>query len=203
MPPAWRSCRGSSATTKCSVRPRSITRSVTVRSTNGYVFPRRTGRIDRRALPMGARLRLKASVNLRVPGGAQKIFRAMKRHGLIVADNGSDMYISGTFDTRWNNGVLNPAFSGLSASDFEVVQLGWQPQAGSPPADRQPRLPVGMLVTGTAISWQFVPLRLSFLNLDGSAGGGMPHEIGGRRLDERRARRCSQSSMPRAISRFT
>ena len=39
----------------------------------------------------------------------QKIFRAMKKYGLIVADNGSDMYISGTFDTRWNNDVLNPA----------------------------------------------------------------------------------------------
>src|SRR4029077_15354710 len=41
--------------------------------------------------------------------------------------NGSDMYITGTFDTRWNNDILNPAFSLLSASDFEVVQLGWKP----------------------------------------------------------------------------
>ena len=45
----------------------------------------------------------------------QKIFRAMQRYGLIVADNGSDMYISGTYDTRWNNDVLNPAFDGLTA----------------------------------------------------------------------------------------
>ena len=57
----------------------------------------------------------------------QKIFRAMQKYGLIVADNGSDMYITGTFDTRWNNDILNPAFSLLSASDFEVVQLGWKP----------------------------------------------------------------------------
>ena len=49
----------------------------------------------------------------------------MKRYGLIVADNGSDMYISGTFDTRWNNGVLNPAFRSLTADDFDVVELGW------------------------------------------------------------------------------
>jgi len=56
----------------------------------------------------------------------------MQRHGLIVADNGSDMYISGTFDVRWNNGVLNPAFSTLSASDFEVVQLGWRPAVAPP-----------------------------------------------------------------------
>ena len=57
----------------------------------------------------------------------QKIFRAMQKYGLIVADNGSDMYITGTFDTRWNNGMLNPAFALLSASDFEVVKLGWTP----------------------------------------------------------------------------
>jgi hypothetical protein len=37
------------------------------------------------------------------------------------------MYISGTYDTRWDNGVLNPAFSALKASDFEVVQRGWAP----------------------------------------------------------------------------
>src|SRR5207245_260682 len=49
----------------------------------------------------------------------------------IVADNGSDMYITGTFDTRWNNDILNPAFSLLSASDFEVIQLGWTPPSGS------------------------------------------------------------------------
>lgn len=82
---------------------------------------------------MGARLRLKASVNGLDPvlrssdPNLQKIFRAMQRHGLIVADNGSDLYVTGTFDTRWNNDVLNPAFAKLTASDFEVVQLGWNP----------------------------------------------------------------------------
>jgi hypothetical protein len=108
---------------------------VTVRASNGYVYPasHRAGS-NSQALPMGARLRLKASVDLtRFPADAQKIFRAMKKYGLIVADNGSDMYISGTYDTRWNNDVLNPAFSGLSASDFEVVQLGWHP-SGPPPS---------------------------------------------------------------------
>jgi hypothetical protein len=106
---------------------------VTVRSTNGYVYPgsHRAGSTAG-ALPMGARLRLKSTVNLSsFPAEAQKIFRAMQRYGLIVADNGSDMYISGTFDTRWNNGVLNPAFSGLNASNFEVVELGWRPAGGS------------------------------------------------------------------------
>ena len=44
-----------------------------------------------------------------------------------MADNGSDLYVSGVYDTRWDNGVLNPAFHGLKASDFEVVQLAWKP----------------------------------------------------------------------------
>ena len=65
----------------------------------------------------------------------QKIFRAMQRYGLIVADNGSDMYISGTFDTRWDNGILNPAFGALTASDFEVITRGWQPTGPNPPTN--------------------------------------------------------------------
>ncbi len=105
---------------------------VTVRRTNGYVFPasHRAGDTSG-ALPMGARLRLKASVDLtRFPEPARRIFQAMKTYGLIVADNGSDLYVSGTYDPRWDNDVLNPAFSALHASDFEVVALGWQPSPG-------------------------------------------------------------------------
>ncbi len=45
-----------------------------------------------------------------------RIFRAMQPNGSIVADNGSDMYINGRFDTRWDNRVLNPAFRSLSAT---------------------------------------------------------------------------------------
>ena len=40
------------------------------------------------------------------------------------------MYISGTMDARWNNDELNPAFSSLTADDFEVIQLGWRGQSG-------------------------------------------------------------------------
>ena len=108
---------------------------VTVRATNGYVYPasHRAGSTTG-ALPMGARLRLKASKDLSgFRPEVQKIFRAMQRYGLIVADNGSDMYISGTFDTRWDNSILNPAFGALTASDFDVIQRGWQPAAGPAP----------------------------------------------------------------------
>jgi hypothetical protein len=100
----------------------------TVRATNGYVWPasHRAGS-NSQALPMGARLRLKPTVNLAgFRPELQKIFRAMQRYGLIVADNGSDMYISGAFDPRWNNDILNPAFRSLTANDFEVIELGWR-----------------------------------------------------------------------------
>jgi hypothetical protein len=109
---------------------------VTVRATNGYVYPasHRAGSTTG-ALPMGARLRLKASRDLSgFPADARKIFRAMQRYGLIVADNGTDLYVSGTYDTRWNNSVLNPAFGALTANDFEVIQLGYQPRGSAPAA---------------------------------------------------------------------
>jgi uncharacterized repeat protein (TIGR01451 family) len=100
---------------------------VTLHVVNGHVFPasHNTWFVPG-ALPLGARLRLKASKDLSgLPPGVQKIGRAMKKYGLIVADLGTDMFVTGTFDTRWDNGVLNPAFAALTANDFEVVQLGY------------------------------------------------------------------------------
>ena len=102
---------------------------VTVRDTNGHVYPASHTAGDMvGALPMGARLRLRADKDISgFPPEIQRIFRAMKKHGLIVADNGTDMYVTGTYDTRWNNDVLNPAFAQLTACDFDVIQLGWGP----------------------------------------------------------------------------
>ena len=101
---------------------------VTVRQSNGYVWPasHRAGS-TMGALPLGARLRLKASKDLSgFSPPLQRIFRAMQLYGLIVADNGTDMYVSGSMDARWNNDELNPAFRSLVAGDFDVVQLGWR-----------------------------------------------------------------------------
>src|SRR5437764_1957193 len=116
---------------------------VTVRASNGYVFPasHRAGSTSG-ALPMGARLRLKASKNISgFSPELQRVFQAMKTYGLIVADNGSDLYVTGTYDTRWDNDALNPAFASIKASDFEVVQLGWQPT--SAPSGGRKRRAVG------------------------------------------------------------
>lgn len=107
----------------------------TVRATNGHVFPASHTAGNRAgAPPLGARLRLKAGKDLSgYPPEVRKIFQAMKTYGLILADNGSDMYVTGAHDTRWNNDVLNPAFASLEASDFEVIQLGWRPAVEPPP----------------------------------------------------------------------
>ncbi|HJU75990.1 MAG TPA: hypothetical protein VJ717_19765, partial [Gemmatimonadaceae bacterium] len=105
---------------------------VTTRATNGYVWPasHRAGNTAG-APPLGARLRLKASKDISgYPAEVQKIFQAMKTFGLIVADNGSDMYVTGTMDPGWDNGVLNPAFHSLTADDFEVIVLGWGAPSG-------------------------------------------------------------------------
>jgi hypothetical protein len=108
---------------------------VTLRATDGHVWPAsHTAGNTAGAPPMGARLRLKATRDLSsYPADEQKIFQAMKTYGLIVADNGTDMYVSGTMDSQWDNDVLNPAFHSLKADDFEVVLLGWgQETAGVP-----------------------------------------------------------------------
>lgn len=101
----------------------------TTRATNGYVWPASHEAGDTEgAPPMGTRLRMKPGVDISgYSPMLQRIFQAMKTYGLILADNGTDMYITGTMDPNWDNDILNPAFHGLDADDFEVILLGWDP----------------------------------------------------------------------------
>jgi len=124
----------------------------TVRDTNGYVYPAsHVAGSNPSAPPMGARLRLRPGVDISgFPAAVQRIFQAMKTYGLIVADNGSDMYVQGTYDTRWDNGVLNPAFASITAGDFEVIQLGWQPEAPPVPTLFYPLPPCRVVDTRNA-----------------------------------------------------
>jgi hypothetical protein len=74
------------------------------------------------APPMGLRLRLKAGYPLGGMGtAARAIAVAMKEYGLIVADNGSNWYISGTSDRRWDDEELEP-LKQIPGSAFEVVR---------------------------------------------------------------------------------
>ena len=53
----------------------------------------------------------------------QVILRALKTYGMILADNGSNWYVSGAPDSRWNDDELN-TLKTVKGSDFEVVQMG-------------------------------------------------------------------------------
>ncbi|MPZ55165.1 MAG: hypothetical protein GEU91_01460 [Rhizobiales bacterium] len=58
---------------------------------------------------MGARFRLKASyvIASTLRGDTKAVLRGMKRHGLVLADNGTPWYFQGTADTRWRNALLD------------------------------------------------------------------------------------------------
>jgi hypothetical protein len=72
---------------------------------------------------MGMRLRLKASYNISgFPPQSKVILTALQRYGMIMADNGSSMFLSGAPDDHWNNDDLN-ALKRVPASAFEVVLM--------------------------------------------------------------------------------
>lgn len=100
---------------------------MTVRRTRrAYVFPARhyASRDTDPSLPrMGERLRLKASVDLAgLPPQARVVARAMQEFGLIVADNGSDWFVTGAPHPRWDDDQLR-ALKRLRGRDFEVVRV--------------------------------------------------------------------------------
>jgi hypothetical protein len=76
------------------------------------------------APPMGTRLRLKASFDISgFPADDQVILTALKKYGMILADNGSAIFVSGAPDSRWNNSNLN-LLKSITAANFDVVQQG-------------------------------------------------------------------------------
>ncbi len=80
--------------------------------------------------PMGLRVRLKASVNISgLPYQARIVAEALKRYGLMLADNGSPWYITGAPDPHWNNDALHQ-LDQLMGSDFEVVDTSSLPHPG-------------------------------------------------------------------------
>jgi hypothetical protein len=73
---------------------------------------------------MGLRFRMKASYNCGwASREVQVICTALKRYGMIVADNGSDWYISGAPDPRWNDNALGD-LKDITGDAFEAVYTG-------------------------------------------------------------------------------
>jgi len=94
------------------------------RTQRAYVWPARhyaSSSTDPNLPPMGQRFRLKAGFDISgYSAEVQVILRAMKKYGVILADNGAPWYISGAPDERWDNDALH-ALHNVSGSDFEAV----------------------------------------------------------------------------------
>jgi hypothetical protein len=87
------------------------------------------------AAPMGMRMRLKANFDISgFSATNQVILTALQHYGMIMADNGSNMYISGAPDDRWDNDDLHN-LDQVTAANFEVVQMN--------PIYTQSNLPTG------------------------------------------------------------
>ncbi len=93
----------------------------------GYIHPAThlTGSsLDATRPPMGLRFRLKAGTNCSTYSSeAQVVCAALKKYGMFVADNGSDWYLSGVHDTRWNDSHLDD-LKKIPGSAFEAVYTG-------------------------------------------------------------------------------
>ena len=94
---------------------------------HGFVFPAThdaSSSTDPNRPPMGLRFRLKANYDIsRFHGASLVVVRALERYGMIVADNGSNWYISGATDSRWNDTDLDQLKT-VPGSAFEVVDTG-------------------------------------------------------------------------------
>jgi hypothetical protein len=94
-------------------------------TTEDHLWPARheAGVSDADCPPMGARFRLRSDVDLTgFSPKARTILRAMRRYGLMLADNGSDWYLQGTRDGHWRNRLLDQLKS-VPASAFEAVDV--------------------------------------------------------------------------------
>jgi hypothetical protein len=94
---------------------------------DAYVWPARHEASDNTEItvpPMGQRFRLKADVDISGYSPTnQIILQALKTYGMFLADNGSDWFISGTPDDRWDNDDLHALQDGIFGRDFEAVDI--------------------------------------------------------------------------------
>ncbi len=127
-------------------------------SRNQYVWPARhkaSSLTGSQYPPMGQRFRLKADVDISGYSSiVQTILQAMKTYGIIMADNGSDWYISGEPNENWDNDVLRE-LKDIKGSDFEAVDLSSlmvdsdSGQAAAQAVDTPPSLTWMFLLLGT------------------------------------------------------
>ena len=98
-----------------------------VRTRHAYVAPAThfaSKLTDANLPPMGMRVRLRADFGIsKFPPAAQVILTALKKYGMLLADNGSDWFLSGAPDPRWDEDALH-TLARVKGRDFEVIQMG-------------------------------------------------------------------------------
>ncbi len=98
-----------------------------VKTRRGYVFPARhfaSPHTDADLPPQGMRVRLRKVFDVsRFPPQARVILTALKTHGMILADNGGDWFLSGAPDPRWDDEDL-ATMKRVKVRDFEVIRMG-------------------------------------------------------------------------------
>jgi hypothetical protein len=110
------------------------------------------------APPMGLRLRLKASFDISsYPADDQVILTCLKTYGLILADNGSAIFITGTPDNRWSNNDLG-LLKRITASYFDVVETGTVYTPNNVPSGASPVISSFHVNPETAATGQMVTL---------------------------------------------
>jgi hypothetical protein len=128
---------------------------------------------------MGMRLRLKASFDITGFSAAnQVILKAMQNYGLIVADNGSNMFFQGAPDARWDDNDLD-ALKAIDASSFDVVQMGTQYDDATAPTGAVPTISSftvsqTTVTAGTPVilSWTVANDSYDFIDVVGPVRGG-------------------------------
>jgi hypothetical protein len=102
-----------------------------LRTRRAFIYPARhfASNLNDADLPaMGQRVRLKAGFDVsRFPKQARAVLQALKRYGMILADNGSSWYITGAPNKGWNNDDLHQ-LGRVKGSDFEVVDTSRLPR---------------------------------------------------------------------------
>ena len=127
------------------------------RTANAYVWPasHKAATGGSSDPPMGAWFRLKSSYDISgFSAQNQVILRALKKHGMVLADNGSALFMSGVPDPSWNNSELNllrnvpgSAFEAVDVSSLKISSTSYAVAGASPPPPPPP--PPGELLANT------------------------------------------------------
>jgi hypothetical protein len=143
---------------------------------NTYIWPARhkaSSKTDTKYPPMGQRFRLRGNFDVSsYAPDAVVILKALKKYGMILADNGSAWFISGVPDERWDNDVLN-TLKQVKGSDFEAVDessLMIDPNSGQA---RQTQSGVDYAINndGLAKVYQEYPGNNVIIEINGTSGG--------------------------------